>query len=199
MTFFKKSGFSLIELLLVITLFPVVSFALYSNFSSGVNLWKALKTELPYEDVHIFFEESSADFHNALRYADIHFAGNKEGLVFAASTTTPLELGGERGIGQLTYFYDSSQKAIVREKKNLSEFYKEKPGQKRQIVRGVSFFEISYFARDPKDRVFRWLEEWNSGEKNIFPVAVRFNFEVVAALETKYYTKTFPIPIGETK
>ncbi len=187
-----RKGFSLLELLLVTALLPLISFAIFANFSSGVRLWKILNQESPQEDVRIFYQKASQDISNAIKYSGVSFAGDKERVSLATRIDADPKLGGERGIGRVSFFYDQAQRAIFKEEENLSQIYKEAPARKVLLLRGVTSFEINYFSAHPPNKVFSWDNEW-APKKDILPVAVRFIFTREGAENSAL---TFFIPIG---
>ena len=99
--FQSKRGFSLLELLLVTALLPLLSFAIFANFSSGIRLWKTLNQGVPQEDVRIFYQKVSQDVTNTLKYLDVPFSGDKDHVSFATRVDSDPKLGGDRGIGRL--------------------------------------------------------------------------------------------------
>ena len=88
-----KRGFSLIELLLVLTLAPIIFFAVYANFISGVRLWQRMQVGTPEEDQAIFRTKTQRDFQNVLRYAAVPFTGGKDEVTFMAGIGSDEALG----------------------------------------------------------------------------------------------------------
>ena len=142
----KRRGFSLVELLLVLSLAPIVFFAVYSNFSSGVKLWQRLQVKTPEEDQVIFRLKTQRDFQNALRYVPVPFQGEDTNVAFMACIAAT-ELGGDRAIGQVRYFYDDSHNTIVREVRDFSQLYREAQGQVTVMQANVGSFSLQYLAK----------------------------------------------------
>ncbi len=174
----SQVGFSLIELLLVMTLAPLVFFSIYSNFSAGVRIWSTVVRQTPEEDLNIFYYKTQRDIENMLRYTSIPFGGDKEEIVFAAAIEALPELGGDHGIGQVRFFYDETSKTINREVKNYSEFYRDSPGHQTVLLQGVSSFELSYLSFSKLDNSAVWRDSWKPDGNNL-PLAVRLSFSTV--------------------
>ena len=172
----EDKGFSLIELLLVMTLAPIVFFSVYSNFSAGVRIWSTVVRQTPEEDLNIFYYKTRRDLENMLRYASIPFSGEKDEIMFASAVEAIPPLGGKRGIGQAHFFYDSSSKTIKREIKNFSELYRDSPGQETVLLKGVSSFELSYLFFSSSDHGAVWGDSWGSDKDNLLPLAVKMSF-----------------------
>ena len=194
LNFFYKTtrGFSLLELLLVTALLPLISFAIFANFSSGVRLWKTLNQESPQEDIRIFYQKVSQDFMNALNYTDISFTGDKDRVTLATRIDADPKLGGDRGIGRVSFYYDARERAIFKDEENMSQIYKEAPPRKVLLIKGVGSFEVNYFFVHSMDKTCTWDNEWTP-KKDVLPVAVRFIFDREGAEKT---TLTFFIPVG---
>ncbi len=193
----KNKGFTLLELLLTSTLVPIVFLSVYGNFNSGVKIWKALDHGVATEDINILFEKSFVDFENAFKYSGLQFSGDSKKVTFASLIDTDEVLGGDRGIGQISYFYDSGKKVILKEEKNVSQVYKERPGRLRTMLTDVDSFKINFFVYDKLSNESIWQDAWEPEEDSL-PVAVRFRFEShLGGEEKKVFTKTFMIPVGD--
>ncbi len=185
----------MVELLLVALLIPLIGFAIYANFNSGVKIWRRLHQQTSTEDIMIFTQKVSRNFETLLKYASIPFEGGKDGVSFAALTPTDPLLGGDHGICQVRFFYDPASKAIKRQIRNLSQIYRDMDTKAEPILSGVSDFKVSYFAMNKQDKTFEWLEEWADRPKEL-PVAVRFEFNWSSASGQTPVKKTFMIPAG---
>jgi len=189
-----ERGFSLVELLLVMTLAPIIFFAVYSNFSSGVRLWQRLQVGTPEEDQAIFRLKTQRDFQNVLRYAPIPFTGEKEEVFFATGIEADDTLGGKRAIGQVHYFYDESAKAVARETKDFNQIYRETGGQIILMAQNVRSLEMSYLVKDPLEDDYIWKEEFRPEKAGDLPLAVRLSY--ISQNSSQQNEQTFFIPAG---
>ena len=189
------SGFTLIELLLVRLLIPLIGFTVYANFSSGVRVWQRLHQPDSVEDLLIFTQKVSRNFDSAMLYTPIAFEGNKESVSFVSLIQTDEKLGGDRGIGQVRFFYDTSSRAIKRQVLNLNQIYKNSNINAETVLGNASSFKVSFLGMDKQDKTFHWMEEWVDRPKDL-PVAVRFEFKWSSAAGERPVKKTFMIPAG---
>lgn len=191
----RRAGFTLVELLLAAALIPVISFAIYGNLSSGIEIWKRLHEQGVSEDVSIFYEKISADLRNTFHYTPIPLAGGGSRISFATRIRTKPSQGGERGIGEVTYAYDSRQQSILREEKNVSQLFREQRGDLKPMLKDVLSFQVSFFYYDETDKIYLWKETWGIEEKKL-PLAVRINFDLMELDQKKSFIKTVEIPVG---
>ena len=185
----------MIELMLAALLVPLIAFAIYANFNSGVKIWRRLHQQTSTEDLMIFSHKVSRNFESLFKYTPIAFEGNEENISFAALIETDVLLGGDRGIGQIRLFYDPGSNTIKREIKNLNQIYRERDSKIETILGGVSHFKATYLVENKKEKTFEWLEEWADRPKEL-PLAVRFEFTWLNASGQRQVRKTFEIPSG---
>ena len=190
----RKGGFSLLELLLVLSLAPVVFFAVYSNFSAGVRLWQRLQIESPEESLVIFSQKARRDFENMMRYSPISFEGAKDEAVFPAGIVSETALGGRHSIGKTRYFYNKSAKAIFRETQNLSQVYRDSSGTVTLLLKNVSSFEMAYLTFDKLGNAFVWNDAYQPEKAGSLPLAVRLSYSLAGMDEGT--EQVFFIPAG---
>ena len=188
-----RRGFSLLELLLVLTLAPVVFFALYSNFSAGVRIWSTVVRQTPEEDVNIFFYKVRRDIENILRYDAVPFSGDGEEIVFAGAIEARPELGGKRGIGQVRLFYDGSSKTVNREVKDMSQIHQDSSGERTVLFHDVASFSLFYLTPAQVGGSYSWTDSWTPQPATL-PAAVRLSFSTQKAGERQ--ERVIFIPAG---
>jgi prepilin-type N-terminal cleavage/methylation domain-containing protein len=189
----NRRGFSLIELLLAASLVPVVSLVIFSNIASGMRLWQAVNRSIAEEDLCILREKIASDFSKAFKFSSIPFVGEASLVSFASSIEAPAALGGERGIGQVTFSYDDSKKVLIKQESHWSELYSETPPKGRVLFSGIKSFHAEYFYFDDNNSDYVWDAGWDSSRK-FLPIAVRFVMEREGALAPDIFT--FPIRSG---
>ncbi len=173
----SRSGFSLLELLLVMALLPIVFYTVFSNFSVGMRVWQAVNVQTPVEDLAIFYQKARADLENTFSIQTIPFEGEKDSVSFPSTVQTIPALGGDRGIGRVRLFYDSNAKGIAREVWDYSEVYRESEGKKSLLLQNVSSLEFSYLVQDATSQEYEWVSSWTP-EPDKLPIAVRMLFSV---------------------
>src|SRR3990167_6177108 len=192
----NKAGFSLIELLLVVSFIPILSLAVFGNLTAGFKIWKTLDNDSLTEDLSVFYEKSEKDFGAALLFTGFPFLEEDGKVSFMTLIETDALLGGDRGIGQVTYAYDPSKKALVREQKNVSNLHREEQGQKSVVLRQVMSFKPFFLVYEKLDESYVWKESWEDPEGKRLPLAVRFQLAHLSSAGLSNITKTYKIPAG---
>lgn len=190
----SRRGFSLLELLIAMSLLSIVGMAIFGNLNSGIKIWKVVQRPSPQEEMSLFFQKTLRDLHQAFKYTGLPFEGSQNRMSFVTSIHTDPELGGDRGIGRVTYFYSRRDKRIMKETQNLNHIYKEKSGLTQRLLGDVTSFDLSFFVLDPEAEEYHWVKEWEDEEA--LPVAVRMKFRTLWVDEEQTFTKTFMIPAG---
>lgn len=127
------------------------------------------------EDLAIFFEKFDRELENSFHQKEIPFEGEKDKFSFATTVLSEPLLGGERGIGRVTY--SSSQGAIVRRQQNVHDIFDEKDGAEKAVLQGVSDFHLEYFGYESSESRYLWSEDWDPvGKKGTVPIAVKVQF-----------------------
>ncbi len=190
----RRSGFSLLELLIVTALIPVLSMAVFANFNSGVKLWQAIQANLAEEDVLIFYQKAGEDFTNAIRWGEIDVDGSGSSFTFVTRIDAPAALGGGNGIGVVRYFFDPSARAIEKETKNFNQIFKKQPGTGRVALSNVDGCRFEYLFENTDFQKFEWIQEWRRPRE--LPLAVRATFHVAGPNGAFELVKTFHVPAG---
>lgn len=188
-------GFTLIEVMMAAALTALVGLAIYANFATGIRVMKKLTQPSGDADLYIFFEKFSRDLENAFLYNGIPFHGEKEKLSFATTILTEAVLGGERGIGRVTYSYESGRNSIGRAQENVSQIYQDEEAEARPILDQIYSLTFRYYKYNAKDKIYLWKEEWDEEEEeNKNPVAVRIDLEFKDEEGKHSSVKTIAIP-----
>ena len=194
----RAAGFTLIELLMVVSLVAMIGMAIYGQFSSGVKVIEKITQPNADEDINIFFEKLSRDLQNAFLYSEIPFEGDKSRFSFASIVRADPKLGGDEAIGRVSYFYDSSKKALSRRQENVSQVKQSKEGDSTPLLNHALSLSIQYYKYEPSESNYLWKEEWAAEpDKKALPIAVRLEFEFEDAHGNRQrLTKTVSVPVG---
>ena len=174
----RRQGFTLIELLTVLALLAMVGLAIYGNLDAGIRVMKKLSGPAEEANLYVFLEKFSSDLQNAFIYNGLPFHGEQEKLSFATTLRTEEKLGGERGIGRVSYAYNSHKKAIDRVQENLSQVYTRESDPSTRILDQIISLKFRYYKYDSGEQRYFWEEEWDEvKEKNKNPLAVKMELE----------------------
>ncbi len=129
----------------------------------------------PEEDLAIFFEKFNRELENSFHQKEIPFEGEKEQFSFATTVLSDPAVGGDLGIGKVTYF--SSRSGITRRQQNVHDIFEEENGAERIVLQGVSDFHLEYLGYESGESKYVWTEDWDPVEKKgTIPIAVKIQF-----------------------
>ena len=94
-----RDAFTLMEMLLVVSLLSVIGLGIFQAVNSGVKIWDRNRQSIIDEDVAIFLDRFSRDLRNALPYSQLTFTGRPERIGFPTLVRARLDeaLAGDRG------------------------------------------------------------------------------------------------------
>ncbi len=156
---FKRYGFTLIEILIVVSLFSLISIAIYSSVVSGLNVWNRIRTKIIEEDIALFFDKISLDLHNSYFYSKIKPEGSRHSISFPCRVWVPADskLGLPSGhylrqLGKVEYFFDKEKHLLIKKIANYSQALKGDYGFTKILLDNIVdvYFRYFYF-RDNKE------------------------------------------------
>lgn len=184
----NKKCFTLIELLITVSIFSAVSIAIYAAFSSGMRIWRRVE-KFNLADIRniMKIEKLNKELRQVFIFKekDIVFSGKKDQIQFPAVIDSE--------INNVAYSFDAGSKMVLRGAVKLSDILsakekkKELPPNMAPYLTKVDEFSIAYFYYDIVKAAYLWKDEW---KENILPVAVKFNM----IFENEPYSTTIFIP-----
>lgn len=203
----NKSSFSftLIELLIALSIFAVVAIALYSAFSAGIAVWRrSSEGRDAYQDVKFIFDDMTKDLKNALYLSKgeesiYAFSGTTSEIIFMALEDTSSEEGPQKEIVKLAYKYDEGQNELIRLRADISNGFDIEKGEREVLFSNVEEFELEYcYDSGDEDNPYLWKDEWLEGDVGI-PRGIRITLLGKAGRrgeEMPKFIKTVFIPTG---
>ncbi len=193
----KGKGFTLIEVLVTVSLISLLSFMLYSSLVNGLKIWKKSQQLVVEEDVAIFFDKISRGLQNTFNHSELKFRGNAQMISFPSLlnmlTDKKSSLGEGKYVqqmGQVKYYFDKETGAIFEQKANYGQALNNVFSNPRKIVGGITSFQILYYYLDGDKEV-----EGNKIEEQI-PNAVKVEVLFQEGLRSKILNKWINIPVG---
>ncbi len=151
-TMFKKYGFTLIEMLIVASLFSLISIAIYSSIVSGINVWSRIRTKVMEEDIALFFDKISFDINNTYFYSKIKPEGSRNRISFPCRVwvLADSKLGLPSGyylrqLGKVEYFFDKGKRRLVKKIANYSQALRGEYGFTKVLLDHVVDVYFRYF------------------------------------------------------
>ena len=195
----RDAAFTLIELLIVLSLTALVGASLYSMFASAVDLMRRASHSVISEDASLFLEKLDREISSQVVFKGISFEGREESLSFASRIETDKKTPMNKGIGRVSFFLNKSHGTLERRQENLSQIYKEEDVYATPVLKGVTRVKFRYFVYNKPEKKFEWTETWNSLEKEgAIPAAVKIEFECTMGEERHGFERTTAIPIAES-
>jgi prepilin-type N-terminal cleavage/methylation domain-containing protein len=196
----REAGFTLVELLVVVSLVALIGMSLYAMFGSAMDMMHRVSRSEVAEDVDIFLERFDREISSQVTFKGIPFDGKETLLSFPSRIGLDKKSPLNRGIGRVSYFFDESHRTFARRQENLNQIYKpEDETGATAALEGVSGLKFQYFVYRKAEKIFEWVPEWNSLENNgEIPSAVKVEFGCVRGEETYAFERTVAIPIAES-
>lgn len=202
MTRNSQNGFTLIEVLLALTIFALMGTILYGAFSLGHGaVEKSQKSFEKNQKLRAVDELLGSYIRSAFPYrstpqsAPLLFIGESAELTFVSSFS--LAMGG-RGMAKVHLFWEGDEKrgGTLRLEEETPVRVQDEEGNEGHeglrngmvIREGVKEFRISYL--DPQSEEEKWEERWDVGERNGLPRAVRFEYRTADGAEARW---VFPV------
>jgi len=181
----KTRAFTLVELLISVAIFSVISIAIYSTFSSGLKVLRKTKTiDFVRQKVLLKEERFARELRESLPCRKELFSGKAAKISFSG-TQNYLPC-------RITYYFDQPTQSLVREIDKLSdiiaaegELNAELKPQRSIFLSKVENARFSYLSLDLKKNDYIWKEEW---KQKYLPVAVKL---IITSQGTDYETTVF--------
>jgi len=182
-----KAGFTLVELLISVGIFSVVSIAIFSTFASGASILRRVKNiDLTEQSLLLKAQRFERELRQQPFYKKLLLRGNKTSLSFPSS----LNLLPSR----VTYYFEASSGSLMRCEDKLSDIItdegkvdpelKEKPAT---FITKIKEIEFSYFYFDLARKEHLWIEEW---KQDALPLAIK----IIISTENSKYVSTVFLP-----
>ena len=189
-----ETGFTLIEVVLALSIFALIGAILYGAFSLGNAA--LTKSQASFEknqklrslaDLLGSYIRSSYPYRASAQDQTIFYQGEGDSLTFISSFS--LSLGG-RGMAKIHIYRegDSSKDGILKlEEETPVRFDDGAEESQRDSVTlqaGVDSFQISYLDSQSEDE--KWEERWDGQERGILPRAVRLVYRTQDGKESRW-------------
>ncbi|KPK39576.1 MAG: hypothetical protein AMJ78_08300 [Omnitrophica WOR_2 bacterium SM23_29] len=193
-------GFTLLELLIAVTIFSIVAVAIYSSFNVGIRAWR--KAENSYkirQEARHVLNTIGRELRCAINSTVMPFEGSSNYVSFCRAMKVSNPQGGySEGIFKITYTFDAEDKVVYYVLQTYEETAKEESGTKSLLASGVSDFKLQYAYLDV-DKIV-WMDNWEKEELNI-PLGVKVSLYYPSQNEGQVaeYSETIFIPTGILK
>lgn len=186
----------MVETLLVMGLLAAMAVAIFSTLAGGFKIWKRGYQSVVEEDLLIFFDKLTDDLHNAFEFSKVPLEGKADSFSFATMVRTPADaqsaLAGEYvdQIGKVEYYFDGTQKTVLRRQANYSQALQNKFSPARQLVTDVQSLKFRYYYQKTKQL------PWHQQTSQRLPSAVEVTVHFGAEKHPQGMVKLISIPVG---
>ncbi len=182
----RASGFTLVEVLLVMTIFAFIGLGIATSFFSGMKLWaRATGADFWHSDLVLSLESVSKNLRQSLDVPGIGFEGDSNNFSFPA-------LSGNNII-KASYSYSRDTKTLTRGESMMKDIIakKLKIDMLQRDVLSLDEFTVQYLKVDKETKGLEWKDEWKK-EDGIF-AAIRFK----GKSHNEEFQKTIFMPVSE--
>jgi type II secretory pathway component PulJ len=165
-----RTGHSLLELLIALTLAVAVGVVTVAAFAAGLRTWERARALQQDAGWRIALETFERDVRNALPFRGAPFAGRRDSIEFAGRV--PAERSGRLGV--IRYAHDRGARALVRERR-VWRPEATAQGPEEILVSDVGRVAFAYGDGSGRGEGV-WEDAWL--ERTNLPAAVRVRLEV---------------------
>lgn len=178
-----RCGFTLVEMLVVMTLFSLIATGVAATFLSGMHLWERAQTVNGfYRDVVLTLEQITREFHQSVAVPSIPYQGSSNEVSFPTVI--------EDSVVKVTYQFDSGQHVLLRSQVNLQDLGKQETVVIENPVVDMDELMLNYLWFDLDKKTYQWQDSW-SAEKGTF-AGIRWQGKI----KGEGFTKTLLLPIS---
>ena len=209
----NRRGFTLIEILLAVTLFAIVTSAAYGIFSLGIQIWKRTQGRSPVERKAILaVEKMGRDIRTTLKTKKPEsfvlgsklpeFKGTNAEFNLPALISRVDSKGQTRvQYGEVFYQWNSKTKELCRGTQGPSDSYLDSKPDCKTVAKEIEKLKFQYWLYSKTGSSLAWYDEWTF-ERNDLPRAVQIAFEITPKLKgertgvRRQYRQTYLIPVA---
>jgi prepilin-type N-terminal cleavage/methylation domain-containing protein len=200
----SEHGFTLLEVILALTIFALMGGILFGAFSLGQKAVERSEVHFErnqrmrsFDDLIGGYIRSSHAYRTSPQDAAVYYNGGDDKLSFVSSYS--LAMGG-RGMALVQLSWTGSERGegvITLEEQVPVRFNEEDAsaelGQRSSVViaEGVRGFQLAYLDSQSADE--QWEERWDATEKRTLPRAVRLSYRSASGQEIR---RVFPIMVA---
>ncbi len=189
----KEQGFTLIELVVSLTIFSVISLAIYSSFAGGISVWrKAREFSAVYQTARLLLDDMATELKNAVKVSGTEFNGGPRSLSFITLRQGSHGASARRAtqIVKVTFevLRDPSASGYALFRRQASNL--KVRGEAELMVGSLSSLEFQYTYKNSVGEIQPWAKVWKMNDE--LPLGVKITLNIGGT----QFTKMVFIPHG---
>lgn len=190
-------GFTLTEVLLIASMFAVISLSVFNAFSNGFKLWAKGEQVLVDGNVNIFLDKMAEDVRGVVKISGIPFKGEGTEVSFPAIILAPtdihssraLELSGDQ-MGAIRYSFDPMEKKVYRSQATYGQALKTQWSAPIEVASQIEDISLRYYFT--ADRGLNVKEEMDEG----IPMGIMIDVQFMMDNQVHHMRRFLLIPVG---
>ena len=208
----RREGFTLLELLLAVSLSSVIILGLYSALQTGILSYdKIERASEVYQTARVVLNRMETDFKNSYIYsqADSRFKGSKAGQTVEFCSVLDIFDKAQSYVFPCRIKYELSNQVLKRTLYRGLQVSEENPlveAQELSLVTKELVLEFAYLSDDPNKNI-EWQESWPAGQgkpdqQKGLPLAVKIKLSLIEKdkhgqeIGTVDFSRIIPLPLA---
>jgi general secretion pathway protein J len=176
----SSAGFTLVELLIALLLFSLLSVALFGSVRAGTAAWSRATSRADESDHSLHAQDLLRHLiENAYplylldnaNSGHVDFAGSASSLSFLSVAPMALGNGGRSRINLAVERHGDGVDLLIESKPELAIVNDEAEKARKPLLTGASAVAFSYFGKTPADRSAVWRNDW--ANRAVLPRLIR--------------------------
>lgn len=185
----NRAGFTLIELIVAVSMMAMVAIAVTSALYCGLNVYERVAIHAGSKaDLFIGLEEFERDIRNTFRIAGIGFSGHASRVSFAGLTE-------DGHIGRISYYLDTEKRFFARSEMDYAEAISAiSVGNRIKAIGKAEGIALSYLVFDKDTGRYEWRSECE--EEAGPPEKVRIEITFIEGNKAVKLRRTVKVPLS---
>ena len=190
----NKKGFTLIEILVTVSIVAMMGLAIYAVFARGVAVWElGGRIDERERDIRFALEKIVTELRDSFSFSGIDFGGTKEQIWFPSYINTGSVTGKPRiEPGRAAYYFDGAKNALQCIQKSYIDMFREESPPAKEVIPGVTGLEFGYYYQNITKKSYEWADSWEG--KGGRPLGVRISVKAKVGEEEKKFVRTVYFP-----